>query len=231
MPKGIPKLYAYTISRNAHIIPQVHVTLCSPACVFYADCANYEQNQPCVGFKLAENGSATRQILANLNENDRIFVERCLEDIPKLKDEQYKETLVKEVLRYLESEQSEKPIKKVTRIYDGNLVYSEKTEELKSLEPEFVQISLFNQNYQIPADNIRKPIKTEEPKPLNIPDPQTTKIREKLEETMKPQKRILEPKFPEICTPNCEFVRQCPYGNSRNFGKPCVKRAELYKNK
>jgi hypothetical protein len=235
MPKGIPKLYTYLIEKHAHLVPQIHVTLCSPACVYYADCANYEQNQPCVGFKLAENEeNVTRQILANLNENDRIFVEKCLQDIPKIQDEQYKEILVKEVLRYIEPEKSEKTFKKVVRIYDGNLVYSEKTEELKSLEEtQTKQVSLFNENWQIPSENVRKPPKPEPPPKIETEEGITMNIREHLNKNVfsKPQERILQTKFPEICMEQCEFLRQCPYGNRRNFGKPCVKRQELYQNR
>jgi hypothetical protein len=163
-----------------------------------------------MGFKLAENDSTTRQILANLNENDRIFVERCLEDIPKLKDEQYKETLVKEVLRYLEPEQSEKTIRKVTRIYDGDKLYSTKEEQPKSLEePEPVNISLFG-DWQVSSDRIKKP------KP---PEPTHKGHDERLEIRVKA--KLQERQYPEICDETCPH-RTCPYYKFENFGKKCL---------
>jgi hypothetical protein len=123
-------------------------------------------------------------------------------------------------------------IKKVTKIYDGNLVYSEKTEELKSLEePQTKQISLFNENWQIPSENVRKPSKPQPPPKIETESADILNIRAKLRETLNPQERQLKPQYPEICTPECPQARQCPYANSKNYGKPCVKRAELYKNK
>jgi hypothetical protein len=212
MPKGIPQLYAYAIQRGAHVIPQIHTTLCNPSCVFFADCANYEQNQPCVGFKLAENDS-TRQILANLNENDKVFVERCLEDIPKVQDPQYQEILVKEVLRYIEPEEK---IKRITRVYDGDKLYSVKEEQLKSLEqPEHVNVSLFG-DWHVSSDRIKKPNPApSEPPKLETEEPTTMNIRRGLAETHR------KTTYPEICDETCPH-RTCPYYKFENFGKKCL---------
>jgi hypothetical protein len=125
-------------------------------------------------------------------------------------------------------------IKKVTQIFDGNKLFSTKEEPLQSLEqPQELNVSLFGY-YPVSSEQIKKPKPPPEPpQKIETEDSTTMNIRNQLQKNVfsKPQERILQTKFPEICTEQCEFLRQCPYGNRRNFGKPCVKRQELYQNR
>lgn len=102
MSKTIPRSHAEVIHRGGSIIPQINQTPCSPACIYYVDCANFDSNTLCHGFKLLQNGNAVNRILQNLSENDKIYVERCMERIPKTTNKEEKEMLADEVLRWLD---------------------------------------------------------------------------------------------------------------------------------
>lgn len=98
---GMPLQHAKILSQDGAIIPQIHRTLCSPACVFYVWCLNFNANNPCKGFRLAENGEAKKTILRNLKENDKIYVERCIQRINESDDVEERLTLVPDILRFL----------------------------------------------------------------------------------------------------------------------------------
>ena len=102
MSHTIPKSHVTVIRKGGSILPQVNLTPCTPACTFYVDCANFSQNQPCQGFKLLQNGNAVNRILQNLSEDDKIYVERCMERILQTTDTEEKELLNTEVLRWLD---------------------------------------------------------------------------------------------------------------------------------
>jgi hypothetical protein len=124
-------------------------------------------------------------------------------------------------------------ITKVTKVYDGDILYSEKTEKVDSLEPTkklrtlrgFDLVEIEQKDGKIITNF---PEKTEEPKP-NISDPTLQEV----ERLMKKQERgMANPNFeqqhrkqvfPEICSAQCPNV-QCAYRRPENFGKPCLSR-------
>jgi hypothetical protein len=124
-------------------------------------------------------------------------------------------------------------IKKITQIFDGNKLFSTKEEPLQSLEPpQEVNVSLFGY-YPVSSEQIKKPDKPPPPPKIETEEGITMNIREQLNKNVfsKPQERILETKFPEICDPSCPQARHCGYANAKNYGKPCLKRQEIYQNR
>jgi len=219
----IPKTDAQLILKQTHRFP-LPQSQCNASCVFYGFCLNSHDFEPCKGFLLMDG--------ENLKE-----IERILHD-PHIGE--YIQNSYHAVLRSLNSDRDfaeavlrdiaekgkivNREIKKITKVYDGNLLFSTKEEKLQTLEPaEYVNVSLFG-DWQVSADKIKKP-KPPEPTHKGYDERLEIRVKAKLQE------RQLKPQYPEICTPECPQARQCPYANSKNYGKPCVKRAELYKNK
>ena len=130
-------------------------------------------------------------------------------------------------------------ITKVTKIYDGELLYSEKREQISSLEKEpakklrtMIRLDLVEVEEKEGKLITKFPEpEPEEPKP-DIPDP----VHQEIERMLKEQERGLgetqtfqeqhrKTVFPETCTPQCPHV-QCPYRRQENFGKKCLQQID-----
>jgi hypothetical protein len=149
-----------------------------------------------------------RTVLRSLN-SDSDFAEAVLRDIAE------------------KGKTVNREIKKITKVYDGNKLYSVKEEKIESLEePQTKQISLFNENWQVSADKIKKPKPPPEPPPKGYDQRLEMNVRAKLGETLKPQERQLKPQYPEVCSASCPYFKSCPYGRTSNFGKPCQQKIE-----
>jgi hypothetical protein len=220
----IPKTDAELILRQQHRFPTVG-SQCNGSCAFYPFCANSRDFEPCRGFLLmnGENLEDIKRILSDPHiaeyiQNSYRAVLRSFNSDPD-----FAEAILRDIAE--KGKIVNREIKKITKVYDGNKLYSVKEEKIESLEePQTKQISVFNENWQVSADKIKKP-KPPEPTHKGYDERLEIRVKAKLQE------RQLKPQYPEICTPECPQARQCPYANSKNYGKPCVKRAELYKNK
>jgi hypothetical protein len=197
------------IQREGHIIPQINLTLCSPACVFYADCKNYSQNEPCSGFRLLENGNAVHRILQNLSENDKIYIERCMEKIPRTTDSEEKETLIGEVRRYLHE-----PEPQTTQHREGFLAMVEASRGTVERKEE-------KQEEQPPTSQFMAMLSEsgKSNQPHTVVERQVQTIPSILFPT------INESQFPDLCDPTkCpkDFARHCRANREEHFGKPCI---------
>lgn len=104
MRRGIPKSHVAIMQDHdslGAVLPQAGMTKCSPACVFYTWCGNFENLELCKGFKLIENGQNTTRIMRTLSEIDKLYVENSIRDLPIFKPEN-QEVIVRDVLRILE---------------------------------------------------------------------------------------------------------------------------------
>jgi hypothetical protein len=194
--KGIPMSHGEVIQREGHIIPQINLTLCSPACVFYADCKNYSQNEPCSGFRLLENGNAVHRILQNLSENDKIYIERCMEKIPQTTDSEEKETLIGEVRRYLHEPEHREGFRAMLESVHPT---SEKQEPEPSQSEFQRMLSESSKN-----SNVERQIQT-------IPSILFPTVNES--------------QFPDLCDPDkCppNYARHCRANREEHWGKPCI---------
>jgi len=103
-------------------------------------------------------------------------------------------------------------ITKVTKIFDGQNLYSAKIEHPSRLEPERKFTTIGYDVYEICEDGS-----------LKVPESKES-VKRSTEEEWRKQK------FPDVCSSDCENV-QCPYRRHENYGKPCLLKFEQYKNR
>jgi hypothetical protein len=182
MTKGIPISHAPLIHKGEKIIPKRGVSRCSPACLVFELCLNYEEGELCSNYKPMENGKLTMRMLENLEDSDKIyfanttkFIQRCLDN----GDVEDAEIYVNDVKRFFKP--NEATIKKITKVYDDEKLYSVKEEKVENLEPpEHVNISLFG-DWHVSSDRIKKP-KPPEPTPSHYDERLSERVKKKLTE-------------------------------------------------
>ena len=117
MKRGMSLTHVQVLRTNGSLIPQVGLTQCSPACIFYTYCKNFQNRETCIGFKLIENGQNEAHIFKTIRESQKLYIENTIAELPKYKAEN-QEIIVRDVLRYLNPDEEDFTPKAKTRL-DG----------------------------------------------------------------------------------------------------------------
>ena len=115
--RGMLLSHVQVLQDSGSIIPQVSLTQCSPACLFYADCSNFRNREVCQGFRLSQNGDSENRILSILRSGHKTYIENAVNRLPNFKPQE-QQVIIRDVQRYLTPEEEDFTPKAKTRL-DG----------------------------------------------------------------------------------------------------------------
>jgi hypothetical protein len=179
---------------------------CDPSCFVWYGCANSKPDGECVGFVLL-NGETKRHLHKLLSEDDGKYVANCMRMLQNGSQSEDKESLVKEVLRYIPHQEPETRATGFMAMLEAALP-SNPTATAEP-EPETRETSGFFRMLEAASgkgSNEREAI------------PNTVRMTGML-------RMVDESQFPQFCDPEkCpkDFARHCSANRPENHGKPCI---------
>ena len=198
MKRGIPMSHVQVLRADGSLIPQVGLTVCSPACIFYADCSNFRNREICQGFRLSQNGVSENRILSILRSGHKTYIENAVNRLPNFKPQE-QEVIIRDVQRYLHFDDEDFPTQ---------------TETFAALEQRLSIIET-----KVSADKrTTQPTKRVVHKLTRSFDPNDD--RETIE--LKPIEGTEN--YPEICTKDCPHTQCSSWGVPSMQGQPCRNR-------
>lgn len=187
---------------------------CDASCAMWAFCQNSVSDGTCKGFLLL-NGKSQNLLNTTLNEDNKIYVQNTTRmaqrnDIP----EETRESLVREVLRFMPREESE-PTQRPSGIsYMAQCAFgTQNAPTQEHAEPESHPNSEFTRMLEASGKD-----STEREEPHTAIPKTTIRMTGML-------RQIDESQFPQFCDPEkCppDFARHCSANRPENHGKPCI---------
>jgi hypothetical protein len=180
---------------------------CDASCAMWAFCQNSVPDGSCKGFLLL-NGKSQNLLNKTLNEDDKIYVQNVTRMAQGECNEETRESLVREVLRYIPHQERREGF--LAQLEASCGIPTAPTEKLEP-ESETRPRTEFQRMIQEARGTNKQPHTV-------IPNT-TTRV------TGITLRQIDEAQFPELCDPQrCppDFARHCSANRPENHGKPCI---------
>jgi len=170
--------------------------VCDLACFVGFSCSNSVPDGVCKGFSLMNHQTRTH-LNKMLNADDNKYIENCVNTIQRGCDEETRESLVSEVLRYLPPKEPERKEGFIGMVEASRRFSNTPTEETEPIE------------------------RAHDTGFLGMLDALTSKTESHPTLT----RAIDESQFPPLCNPmSCppDYARHCSANRPENYGRPCI---------